>query len=54
MVHLRRPVRDALSRRLIAQLLRSIKVSYRQLSTAAMNMAAIPRAQDFVVAAIAQ
>jgi hypothetical protein len=54
MVHLRRPVWEVLSRRLIAQLPRSIKVSYRQLSTAAMNMAAIPRAQDFMVAAIAQ
>ena len=36
------------------QLPRSIKVTYRQLSTAAMNIAAIPRAQDFLVDAIAQ
>ena len=28
--------------------------AYRQLSTAAMNMAAVPRAQDFMVDAIAQ
>ena len=54
MVHLRRPVWEVLSRRLVGQLPRSVKVSYRQLSTAAMNMAAIPRAQDFMVNAIAQ
>jgi glycosyltransferase involved in cell wall biosynthesis len=54
MVHLRRPVWELLSRRLIAQLPQSIKVSYRQLSTAATNMAAIPQAHDFMVAAIAQ
>jgi hypothetical protein len=54
MIHLRRPVWEVLSRRLIDQLPRSVKVAYRQLSTAAMNMAAIPRAQDFLVVAIAQ
>jgi transcriptional regulator with XRE-family HTH domain len=54
MVHLRRPVWEVLSRRLVEQLPRSVKVCYRQLSTAAMNMAAVPRAQDFMVTAIAQ
>jgi hypothetical protein len=54
MVHLRHPVWELLSRWLVAQLARSINVSYRQLSTAAMDMAAIPRAQDFIVAAITQ
>lgn len=54
MVHLRRGTWEALSHRLVHQLPRSIKVSYRQLSTAAMNIAAVPRAQDFLVDAIAQ
>lgn len=54
MLHLRRSTWDDLSGRLIHQLPRSIKLAYRQLSTAAMNMAAIPRAQDFMVDAIAQ
>ncbi len=54
MVHLRRGTWESLSHRLVRQLPRSIKVTYRQLSTAAMNMAALPRAQDFLVDAIAQ
>ena len=54
MVHLRRGTWETLSQRLVHQLPRSIKVTYRQLSTAAMNIAAVPRAQDFLVDAIAQ
>jgi transcriptional regulator with XRE-family HTH domain len=54
MVHLRKHTWETLSRRIVQMLPRSIKVTYRQLSTAAMNMAAIPRAQDFMVDAIAQ
>lgn len=54
MLHLRRSAWEDLSGRLIHQLPRSIKLAYRQFSTAAMNMAAIPRAQDFMVDAIAQ
>ena len=54
MVHLRRPTWETLSARLVHQLPRSIKVSYRQFSTAAMNLAAIPRAQDILVDAIAE
>ena len=50
----RRSTWEVLSHRLVHQLPRSIKVSYRQLSTAAMNIAAIPRAHDFLVDAIAQ
>lgn len=54
MVHLRRSTWEELSGRLIHQLPRTIKLAYRQLSTAAMNIAALPRAQDFMVDAIAQ
>lgn len=54
MLHLRRSTWEDLSGRLIHQLPRSVKVSYRQFSTAAMNMAAVPRAQDVMVDAIAQ
>ncbi len=53
MVHLRRTTWEALARQLVNQLPRSIKVAYRQLSTAAMNMAGVMRAQDFMVNAIA-
>jgi transcriptional regulator with XRE-family HTH domain len=54
MVHLRRTTWEVLSHQIVHLLPRSIKVTYRQLSTAAMNMAALPRAQDFLVDAIAQ
>lgn len=52
LVHLRPHTWEILAARLINQLPRSIKLAYRQYSTAAMNMAAIPRAQDFMVDAI--
>lgn len=53
MVHLRGSVWEALARRVVNQLPRSVNVAYRQLSTAAVSMAAIPRAQDHLVDAIA-
>lgn len=54
MLHLHRSTWESLISRLIHQLPRSVKLAYRQFSTAAMNMAANPRAQDFMVDAIAQ
>jgi hypothetical protein len=48
MVHLRGPVWELLSRRLIAQLPRPIKLSYRHLSPAVINTAAIPRVRDSI------
>ena len=52
MVHLRARTWEALAHRLITELPRSMKVAYRQYSTAAMNMASVMRAQDFMVDAI--
>lgn len=52
MVHLRAHSWELLTRRLVNELPRSIKVAYRQYSTAAMNMAGVLRAQDFMVDAI--
>jgi hypothetical protein len=54
MLHLRAPVWEILANRLVTQLPRTIKVAYRQYSTAALNMAAVARAQDFLVDAIAR
>jgi transcriptional regulator with XRE-family HTH domain len=53
MVHLPRRTWEVLAQRLVDLLPRSVHVTYRQLSTAAMNMAMVPRAQDFLVEAIA-
>jgi transcriptional regulator with XRE-family HTH domain len=53
MVHLRAKTWEVLANRLITELPRSIKLAYRQYSTAAMHMAAVERAQDFLVDAIA-
>lgn len=53
LVHLRACTWEALATQVITQLPRSIKVAYRQYSTAAMNIATVPRAQDFLVDAIA-
>jgi transcriptional regulator with XRE-family HTH domain len=53
MVHLRAHTWQTLAERIVHLLPRSVKVAYRQYSTAAMNMAAVPRAQDFLVEAIA-
>lgn len=52
MVHLRAGTWEALAHRLVTELPRSVKVAYRQYSTAAMNMASVLRAQDFMVDAI--
>ncbi len=53
MVHLRAQTWDTLSRQVVTLLPRSVNVAYCQLSTAAMSMATVPRAQDFLVDAIA-
>jgi transcriptional regulator with XRE-family HTH domain len=53
MVHLRRGTWETLAQRLVNLLPRSVGVAYRQLSTAAMNIATLPRAHDFLVDAIA-
>ena len=53
MVHLRARTWTSLVGQVVHQLPRSVKVSYRQYSTAAMNMASITRAQEFIVDAIA-
>jgi hypothetical protein len=53
MVHLRRRTWEALAERLVDLLPRAVNVAYRQLSEAAMNLAMVPRAQDFFVGAIA-
>lgn len=52
MVHLRAGTWEALTHRLVNELPRSVKVAYRQYSTAAMNMASVVRAQGFMVDAI--
>jgi transcriptional regulator with XRE-family HTH domain len=53
MAHLRRRTWEALAEGLVDLLPRAVHVPYRQLSTAAMNMAVVPRARDFMVDAIA-
>jgi transcriptional regulator with XRE-family HTH domain len=53
MIHLHRRTWEALSHRLVNLLPRSVRVAYRQLSTAAMSIATVPRAQSFLVDAIA-
>ncbi len=52
LVHLRACTWEALAAQVVTQLPRSIKVAYRQYSTAAMNIATVPRAQDFLVDAV--
>jgi len=53
MIHLRARTWEVLARQVVNQLPRSVKVAYRQYSTAAMNMASVKRAQGFMVQAIA-
>jgi hypothetical protein len=52
MIHLRRTTWETLVGQLVRQLPRTIKVAYRQFSTAAMNVALLPRARDVMVDAI--
>ena len=52
LVHLRARTWEALAHEVVNRLPRSIKVPYRQYSTAAMNIAAVPRAQDFLTDAV--
>ncbi len=51
-VHLRARAWEAIAHQIVNLLPRSIRVPYRQYSTAAMNIASIVRAQDFLVDAI--
>jgi hypothetical protein len=53
LVHLRGKTWEAIAHQIVNLLPLSIRVPYRQYSTAAMNIASIPRAQDFLVDAIA-
>ena len=52
LVHLRAGTWQNLADEIVSIIPRSINVAYRQYSTAAMNMATVPRAQDFLVRAI--
>jgi hypothetical protein len=52
LVHLRAATWETLATRIVDLLPRSVNVGYRQLSAAAMTMAALPRAQDPLVQAI--
>lgn len=54
LVHLRARTWEAITHRVINELPRSVKVPYRQYSTAALNIASVPRAQDFLTAAVAE
>jgi hypothetical protein len=51
-VHLRRATWENLCHQVVNLLPRAIRVPYRQYSTASMNLATIPRAQDYLVEAI--
>ncbi len=52
LVHVRARTWEAVTTRLVNVLPRSVKVAYRQYSTAAMNLASVPRAQDFLTEAV--
>jgi len=53
LAHLRGRVWEALANELVCTIPRSVDTAYRQYSTAAMSIAMVPRAQDFLVDAIA-
>jgi transcriptional regulator with XRE-family HTH domain len=52
LVHLRAPTWEAITHRVVTELPRSVNVAYRQYSTAAMNIASVPRAHDFLTDAV--
>ena len=52
LVHLRARTWEAITHRLVNQLPRAVNVAYRQYSTAAMNIAALPRAHGFLTEAV--
>jgi hypothetical protein len=52
LVHLRAHTWETLTQRVINILPRSVKVPYRQYSIAALNIASVPRAQDFLTDAV--
>ncbi len=54
LVHLRASSWETLAHQIIYVLPRSLRVPYRQYSTAAMNIASVVRAQDYMVDAIAE
>jgi transcriptional regulator with XRE-family HTH domain len=54
LAHLRSSTWAALSGRLVNELPRTVKLAYRQYSTAAFNLARVPRAQNYLVEAIAE
>ena len=54
LVHLRAGTWEAIAFRVINLLPRSVKVPYRQYSTAALNIACVPRAHDFLTRAVAE
>ncbi|MGH3444797.1 MAG: hypothetical protein ACRDPB_05435, partial [Nocardioidaceae bacterium] len=53
LVHLRATTWQRLATQVVFTLPRSVKVGYRQYSTAVMNIASLPRAHDFLVEAVA-
>jgi HEAT repeat protein len=53
LVYLRGESWSRLNRLLVTSLSRSVKIPYRRLSTAAMNLATVPRAQHFLTEAVA-
>ena len=52
LVHLRARTWETITHRVVNRLPRSVKVPYRQYCTAAMNIASVPRAQDFLTDAV--
>ncbi|MFZ5847276.1 MAG: hypothetical protein ACOYX5_07850 [Actinomycetota bacterium] len=52
LAHLRAHTWEKITRQVVNRLPRSLKVPYRQYSTAAMNLAASPRAQDYLTDAV--
>ena len=54
LVHLRARTWEAITHRVVNELPRSLKVPYRQYSTAVMNIASVPRAQGFLTDAVDQ
>ncbi|HEX6877422.1 MAG TPA: hypothetical protein VF165_17330 [Nocardioidaceae bacterium] len=52
LVHLRARTWEAISHRLVNELPRAVRVPYRQYSTAALNIASVRRAQEFLTDAV--
>ena len=54
LVHLRAATWEALAYQVVNRLPRSVKLAYRQYSTAAISIASLQRAQDFLTSAVAE